>query len=136
MLKNYDEDYLMAKMLLLFNACFISVTGLYIIFTEDIQRDSTTYTAMSTLTPLKIWGIIFLIVGILYFFAAFHEGKSKYVLYIIAGTVGAVIFSLYAMASIEMTDNVMIGARYGIVGIFSLFIAVIGGYKLWNLMKK
>jgi len=136
MFRNFDEDYLMSKMWLLFNAGFMSVTGLYIIFTDDVKRESTTYIAMNSLIPINMWGIVFLFVGVLYFFAAFHEGKSKHWLYVIAGTLGAIIFSLYAMASIEVTENIMVGGRYGIVAIFSLFIAFVGGYKLWDLTKR
>jgi hypothetical protein len=135
MLKNLDENDILAKMFLLFMALYITVTGLYIVLTDDVKRESTTYTAMSTVASLNTWGIIFLIVGFLYFFMAFHEGKVKYLLMIVAGSTGAVIFGLYAMASIEMTAVIVVGARYAIISSFSLIIAVLGGISLWTLKK-
>jgi hypothetical protein len=135
MLKNLDENDVLAKMFLLFMALFHTVTGLYIVLTDNIKRESTTYTAMSTLVSLNAWGIVFLIVGVLYFFAAFHEGKLKYLLMIVTGFMGAVIFALYAMASIEVSGNLMVGARYAIIASFDLIIAIVGGYGLWNLKR-
>jgi hypothetical protein len=135
MLKNLDENDILAKMFLLFMALYINVTGLYIVLTDDVKRESTTYKAMSTLVSLNTWGIVFLVVGFLYFFMAFHEGKVKYLLMIVTGSVGAVIFGLYAMASIEVTSVIVVGARYAIVASFNLIIAVLGGYQLWMLKK-
>jgi hypothetical protein len=135
MLKNLDENDVLAKMFLLFMALYINVTGLYIVLTDDIKRESTTYTAMSTLASLNTWGIVFLIVGFLYFFMAFHEGRVKHLLMIVTGTIGAIIFGLYAMASIEVSGNLMVGARYAIVASFNLFIAVLGGNQLWTLKR-
>ena len=135
MLKNLDENDILAKMFLLFMAMFHTATGLYIVLTEDIKRESTTYTAMSTLVSLNAWGIVFLIVGVLYFFMAFHEGLIKYLLMVITGLIGAVIFGLYAMASIEVTTVIVVGGRYAIVASFNLIIAVLGGFQLWMLKK-
>jgi hypothetical protein len=87
---------------------------------------------MSSLISLNYWVIIFVVVGGLYFFAAFHEGKIKHLLMVIAGILGAVIFGLYAMASAEVSPNIMVAARYAIVAIFNAIIAVIGGYSLWR----
>lgn len=135
MLKNLDENDIQAKMLLLFFALYISVTGLYIVLKDDVKYESTTYTAMSTLGSLNTWGIVFIIVGISYFFMAFHEGKVKYLLMIVTGFMGAVIFGLYAMASVEVTSVIVVGARYAIVASFNLMIAVLGGFQLWTLKK-
>lgn len=135
MLKNLDENDILAKMFLLFMALFHTVTGLYIVLTDDVKRESTTYTAMSTLVSLNAWGIAFLVVGFLYFFMAFHEGKVKYLLMIVTSSIGAVIFGLYSMASIEVSGNIMVGARYAIVASFNLMISVLGGFQLWTLKK-
>jgi uncharacterized membrane protein HdeD (DUF308 family) len=90
---------------------------------------------MSSLISLNYWGIIFVIVGALYFFAAFHETKCKYRLMLFAGTLGAIIFGLYAMASVEVSGNLMIAARYAIVASFNAIIAAIGGVALWKHKK-
>jgi len=135
MLKNLDENDVLAKMFLLFMALFHTVTGLYIVLTDNVKYESPTYLTMSSLISLNYWGIIFVIVGGFYFFAAFHEGKIKHQLMVVAGILGGIIFGLYAMASVEVTTNVMVAARYAIVGIFNAIISVIGGYSLWRLRK-
>lgn len=135
MLKNLDENDILAKMFLLFMSLYINVTGLYIVLTDNIKRESETYTTMSQLLSLNTWGIVFLIIGFLYIFSAFHEGAIKFRLMVVAGTLGAIMFSLYAMASYEVSVNIVVAARYTVVASFNAIIATIGGVALWNLRR-
>lgn len=132
MLRKYDDNDLLAKMLLLFNALLHGVTGGFLLLVSDVKYQSDTYYAMSLLFSLDAWGCVFIVVGVLFIAATFHEGHYKHWLSILAGALGGVIFGLYAMASAELAVNVMVPARYAIIASFNVLIALVGGHEIWK----
>ena len=132
MLRKYDENDLMAKLFLLFNALLHGVTGGYLLVNSGVEYQSDTYYAMSRFMSLDAWGFVFLGAAALFIAAAFHEGHFRLWLSVFAGTIGAAIFGLYAMAAAELAVNFLVPARYAITASFNAIIAVIGGHELWK----
>lgn len=132
MFQKYDDNDLLAKMFLLFNALLHGVTGAYLLLTEDVEYQSDMYYAMSSLVSLNAWGFVFIVVGVLFIAATFQEGSAKYRLTLLAGTLGGIIFGLYTMAAAELAVNIMVSTRYAIIASFNVFIAVLGGYAIWK----
>lgn len=132
MLRKYDDNDLLAKMFLLFNALLHGITGGYLLVANGIELQADTYLGMASLFSLDVWGCVFIAVGVLFIAATFHEGHYKHWLSIIAGVLGGVIFGLYAMASAQLAVNIMLPARYAIIASFNVLIAVVGGFEIWK----
>lgn len=132
MLRKYDDNDLLAKMFLLFYALLHGVTGGYLLVVDGVKFQSATYYGMASLFSLDVWGCVFIAVGVLFIAATFHEGHYKHWLSLLAGTLGGVIFGLYAMASAELAVNVMVPARYAIIASFNVLIALVGGHEIWK----
>ncbi len=132
MLQKYDDNDLLAKMFLLFNALLHGITGGYLVVVDDVELQADTYIGMASLFSLDVWGCVFIVVGVLFIAATFHEGHYKHWLSIIAGVLGGVIFGLYAMASAQLAVNIMLPARYAIIASFNVLIAVVGGFEIWK----
>lgn len=129
---NYGANDFLVRMFFLFHALLHGTTGLYLLLMEDVKYESPTYRMMSSLIPLELWGSFFLIASILYVVASFQEGRSKYWYMLIAGLIGTITFGLYAMASAELTSNIMISTRYSIIASFNAVIALVGVLSLWT----
>lgn len=131
MFRKYDDNDLLAKMFLLFNALLHGVTGAYLLLVEGVEFQSETYYAMASLASLDAWGCVFIAVGVLFIATTFQEGNVKHWLSLFAGILGGIIFGLYAMAAAELAVNSMVPARYALIASFNVIIAVIGGRAIW-----
>lgn len=132
MLRKYDDNDLLAKLFLLFNALLHGATGGYLLLAKNVAFQSDTYFAMAMLFSLDAWGCVFVVVGVLFIAATFHEGHYKQWLSVIAGTLGGIMFGLYAMAAAELAVNMMVPMRYAIIASFNALIALVGGHELWK----
>jgi hypothetical protein len=131
MLRKYDDNDLLAKMFLLFFALLHGITGVYLVVVDGVELQAATYYGMASLFSLDVWGCVFIAVGVLFVATSFQEGHVKHWLAIFAGTLGTVIFGLYAMASAELAVNSLISSRYALIASFNAIIAVIGGRAIW-----
>lgn len=131
MYQNEENDFL-ARLLFAFNAMLIGFTGGYFVVVGDISYSTPTYNSMSELLPLWAYGLVLVGVSALHIRAAVCEGDKRYWSMTIAGSVGGILFALYATASFEGTHVILLPMRYAVISGINLIIAGVGGYALWS----
>ncbi|MBC6308104.1 hypothetical protein HCJ66_00925 [Listeria sp. FSL L7-1582] len=132
---HYKE--ILAILFLLYTSLFNIITGFFLIISGDaITEKSRTYQLMEEIMGINAWGLLFIVSGVLLFIANIQETGTKFINFIVGGTVGAAILFLYASASFEVSHSMMLPARYAISGCFNLFIALLGGLEVWKQKQK
>lgn len=132
LLRNYNEDDVLAKVLLLYFAFQHGAIGVIMLF-EDLSLvyKTSTVDAMASMLPMELWGVLLLFVSVSFVIAAIQESKLSYVAMIVSGSIGFVIFGLIAMASIELAGNLTNSINYIVIASIDALIAIIGGMAIW-----
>lgn len=129
---NYSEDNVISKLLYIYFAFAHGSVGVFLVL-EDLERfNSKVLRAMGSVIPMGIWGLILLIAALGFILMAIQEGKSKNISMVVAGIVGAFVFGLMAMASLELSVNQTNTTNYIFISSVDLLIATLGGITLWR----
>jgi len=130
---NYSEDNVVSKILYIYFAFSHGVFGLFLVV-EDLSRfNSKVINAMDSVMPISIWGVMLILSALSFMLVAIQEGKIKGMSMIFAGFVGAMIYGLLAMASMELSVNQTNTLNYIFISSVDLLIATLGGITLWKL---
>lgn len=132
--KNYNEDDLLSKVLLLYFAFQHGSIGLFLVLESvvTLREKSKTLDAMAWILPMDIWGIILLVSAGAFLFSVLQAGKAEYWLMIIAGISGGVTFGFLSMASMELSVNQTNTVNYMIIASIDMIVAIVGGVALWR----
>lgn len=128
------EEKFLANMMLLSNGLFLVISGYYFI-ADGYKSAAPTYELMIGLMPLEAWGVVMAIAGMFLCAAAFQLGTMRYSSMIAGGVLGAIMVTLYAMASAEGATTYLVPVRYAVMACFNLLIAVLGGIEVWRIKK-
>lgn len=129
--KNYDEDDILSKLLLLYFAFQHGAVGLVFIFQSSYIVKMEAFRGMSKLLPMDAWGIILVISAVCFVLSIIQEHFVKYYFMIIAGSTGMVAFSLLSMANLELAVNQTNSLNYIIIASIDVLIAILGGVAIW-----
>lgn len=132
LLRNYNEDDLLAKTLLLYFAFQHGSIGLFLVFEDLTILKSKTIAGMSSILPMEAWGIILLVSSASFLLSVLQENKLEYWFMLLAGTTGVITFSLLSMASMELSTNQTNTVNYMIIASIDIIVAIIGGVALWR----
>lgn len=132
--RRYDDAVEgIAFVMLLYNL----LTGLFFIISGNrIIEHSPLYQQMGSLFTMDAWGLIFICSTFLFIFGIVLKSKAAYVFLALGGIIGASVMFLYAVARFDTTDYALFAARYSMLAILQLGIAVYGGYMSWVHRKK
>ena len=131
LIKNYNEDDAMSKILMLYFAFQHGVIGTLFIFIDLDKGNSEILKALSTLMPLDAWGVVLLFSSISFVCSVLLENKAEFYFMIIAGTTGMMSFGILAMANIELGTGQTNTINYIIIASIDFIIATIGGVAVW-----
>ena len=131
MLRNYNEQDIIARVSLICNALYLVITGGYLLTLEGSAYSTPTYELMSGVLSLGAFGVMFIVAGLLIVHAAIQEGTRRSRSLLIGGLLGGLLLGLYTMASAEGSLNDMLPLRYAVVTGFNVIIAIVGGIGLW-----
>lgn len=131
-LKNYDEDDIISKIFFLYFSFMHGAVGLFLFLKDISQFQSKVFEGMSSIMPMKMWGLIFLLSALWFFITAFQEGRPKFTYMTLAGLFGAIVFGIFAMASLELATDQTTTINYVIISSIDLIVALVGGVALWN----
>lgn len=130
MFSRYEESRFLANLLVVTNAVFIAMTGLFFVTAPD-DVSSPTYSKMQELMPLNFFGLIMLASASFLLYSIFKRGKNRHQFMVLGGLLGTLSIALYASASTLGAVNIMLPLRYSLVACTSLLIAAAGGIGLW-----
>ncbi|EUJ29596.1 hypothetical protein [Listeria cornellensis] len=132
--KKYDDSIEgIAFVMLLYNL----LTGLFFIISgNQVIEHSLLYQQLGSLFTMDMWGLIFLSSSILLMFGIVNKTKTAYVSFLFGGLIGSCVMFLYAIARFDTTDYTLFAARYSMMAILQLGIAIYGGVMAWNHRKK
>lgn len=134
-IKNYNEEDVLSKTLLLYFAFQHGAIGIFFIFADFNELQSRALHGMSNLLPIDVWGIILLLSSVAFIVAVLQEHKLEYWFMLLAGITGMVTFALLSMASIELSSNQTNTLNYIIIASIDLIVAILGGVGLWLRRK-
>lgn len=130
-LRNYNEDDILSKTLLLYFAFQHGAVGIFFMFAKIDSKMSNALKGMDELLPMDAWGIILLVSSVAFVVTVLQEHKLEYWFMLLAGTTGMVTFALLSMASIELSVNQTNTINYIIIASIDLIVAILGGVGLW-----
>lgn len=130
-LKNYNEDDVLSKTLLLYFAFQHGAIGVFLVFSDINALNSNAFKGMSKILPMDVWGIILLTSAVAFVITVLQEHKIEYWFMLLAGATGMVTFGLLSMASIELSVNQTNTINYIIIASIDLIVAILGGVGLW-----
>jgi hypothetical protein len=123
-------------------ACVVLMTlalidGIGFIWLGSEQHySSATYERMTDLMPMQLWGIIFIVVFILYLLGVIIEFKrAQFLLFMAGGIIGGLTQLLYTIASFDASDYQVHTIRYLFFAILHLVVASMGVYA-WLKTRK
>jgi hypothetical protein len=131
MFKNYNEDDIMSKVLLLYFGFQHGAIGAFFIFSDELITQMKAFQGMSNILPMDVWGIVLMVSAVAFIATTLQENKSQYWFMILAGLTGMVTFSLLAMANIELSSSQTNTINYIIIASIDIIIAILGGVALW-----
>ena len=129
--KNYNEDDVMSKILLLYFAFQHGAVGVFFIFGDKQILQMKAFKGMSRLLPMDAWGILLLVSALCFTLSILQENSLQHYFMVAAGTSGMITFSLLAMASIELSTNQTTSLNYIIIASIDILIAILGGVAIW-----
>lgn len=132
--RGQTEEKFLANMMLLSSGLFLVVSGYYFVTSKEMPG-ATTYELMTGLMPFEAWGVLMIVAGLPLCAAVFQLGQVRNMSMLGGGMLGAVIITLYAMASSQGAVTFLVPVRYSIVAGFNLLIAVLGGLQAWRTRK-
>lgn len=130
-IRNYNEDDAMSKILLLYFAFQHAAIGIFFMFSTEQLLAYNSFKGMNELLPMDAWGIILLMSAVCFLLSTLFENKVQYYFMMVAGATGMVTFGLLAMASIELSTNQTNTINYIIIASIDIIIAIIGGIAVW-----
>lgn len=130
-MRNHTENDFLAKAFLIYSAMYAIATGAYIMALEGITYSAPTYDLLAGLLSLQTYGLILVVAGVLFLYAALQEGRRRAIPMLVGGLLSGILFSLYATASFEGSSVILLPLRYAITAGFNFIIAGVGGYALW-----
>lgn len=130
-LKNYNEDDVLAKSLLLYFAFQHGAIGVFFVFSDISSIGSNAFDGMARILPMDAWGIILLVSSAAFIVTTFQEKSIEFWFMLVAGVTGMVTFSLLAMANIELSVNQTNTINYIIIASIDLIVAMLGGIGIW-----
>jgi hypothetical protein len=102
----------------------------------DKEYSAPTYEIMTNLMPLQLWGIIFVLVAVLYLMAIIIEiPRGHFILFAVAGSIGAVMQLLYMLATYDTSTYQIHTIRYLFFGLLHLVVVWLGVYA-WLKTRK
>lgn len=132
LLRNYDENDVLSKVLFLYFAFQHGSVGAFFISHDDPQNYSPYFKGMIDIMPMGAWGMLLIVSTASFIFAALQEGRPESMFMLLAGVSGMVTFALLAMASIELSENQTNTVNYIIIASIDFIVAVLGGVALWR----
>ncbi len=116
---------------------FALIDGIGFIWLGGEQHYSTAlYTRMTDLMPMQLWGIIFIVVFILYLIGVIIEFKrAQFLLFLAGGIIGGITQLLYTIASFDASQYQIHTIRYLFIALLHLVIAGMGVYA-WLKTRK
>lgn len=130
-IRNYNEDDVLSKTLLLYFAFQHGAIGVFFVFTKMTYLQSSALKGMANIMPMDAWGILLLISAVAFVVTVLQEHKLEYWFMLLAGITGMVTFALLSMASIELSVNQTNTINYIIIASIDLIVAILGGVGLW-----
>lgn len=132
--KNYNEDDLLSKVLLLYFAFQHGSIGIFLVLesVDELTARSSTLQAMSKILPMDIWGIILLVASVSFVVSVLQVGRSEYSSMVLAGATGGITFAFLSMASMELSVNQTNTVNYMIIASIDIIVAIVGGVALWR----
>lgn len=130
-MRNQTENDFLAKVMLIFNAMYLGITGGYILTLDNIAYSTPTYDLMAGLLSLDTYGVVLLVASALFIYGAIQEDTTRGYALLIGGILGATLLGLYAMASFEGMSSVLLPLRYAVIAGFNLILAGVGGVAVW-----
>lgn len=127
-LKNYNEDDVLAKSLLLYFAFQHGAIGIFFVFNN---LSGNVFKGMAKILPMEVWGIILLVSAVAFLVTTFQEKHIEFWFMLVAGVTGMVTFSLLSMANMELSVNQTNTINYIIIASIDLIVAILGGIGLW-----
>lgn len=122
----------MSAILFLYFSFIHGAIGVFLTFDNPLQYGSKIFIGMNNLLPMRVWGILLLISSIMFILASFQEGRKQYTCMVISGFIGAIVFILMTMASLELVAGEQTNTvNYAIISSIDLVIAMVGGISLW-----
>lgn len=131
LLRNYDENDVLTKVLFLYFAFQHGVFGVSFIRYNDNDMYSTYFKGLIDIMPLTMWGLVLVLSTVSFIIAAVQEGKLEYIFMLTAGLSGMITFALLAMASIELSMQQTNTVNYIVIASIDLIVAILGGVALW-----
>lgn len=131
--KNYNEDDVLSKTLMLYFAFQHGAIGMFFLFTELTVVQSSALRGLAMIMPIGAWGVILMVSCFSFVFSVLQVGRVEYIFMIIAGITGMVTFSLLAMASIELSISQTNTLNYIVIASIDMLVAILGGVALWRL---
>lgn len=131
LLRNYDENDVLAKVLFLYFAFQHFAIGMFFISIDNPEEYSIYFKGMIDIMPMDMWGLVLVLSTVAFVLATLQEGKMEYIFMLIAGSTGMVTFALLAMASIELSQNETNTVNYILIASIDLIVAILGGVALW-----
>lgn len=131
LLRNYNEDDVLSKILLIYFAFQHGAIGVFFTFSTLTALQSKALAEMTRFLPMDVWGVILIMSALCFLFSALQETKSQYWLMIIAGITGMIVFSTLSMAVMQLSINQTNTINYLIISGIDIIIAILGGVALW-----
>ncbi|MFB1100923.1 hypothetical protein [Terribacillus sp. JSM ZJ617] len=103
----------------------------------DKQYSTPTYEVMTNLMPLQLWGIIFVVVAVLYLMAIIIEiPRGHFIIFAVAGVIGAIMQLLYTLATYDASTYQIHTIRYLFFSLLHLVIVGLGVYAWLKTRQK
>lgn len=131
LLRNYDENDVLSKTLMLYFAFQHGAIGAFFMLNDNPEEYSHYFKGMIAIMPLTYWGLLLILSTASFIFATVQEGKLEYIFMLIAGLSGMITFALLAMASIELSIHQTNTVNYIVIASIDLIVAILGGVALW-----
>ena len=132
--RGQTEEKFLANMMLLSSGLFLIVSGYYFVTSKGMPA-AATYKLMTGLMPFEAWGVLMIVAGVPLCAAVFQLGQVRNMSMLGGGILGAVIITLYAMASSQGAVTFLVPVRYAMMAGFNFLIAVLGGLQAWRTRK-
>lgn len=136
--KGMTEIELMLSIFLLLFGFFTAVRGLYWLISSDSAMEySPFYQAVDAFMPLPIWGLVYMLAGILFVLASLtmysHKTRKLFFGFVTSsGLISSMAYFILAIISVDNAQGWMVFAQYMILWALGGGVAVVGGNKLWQ----
>ena len=113
------------------------IRGLALLFTPEtsIER-SDMYTTMNDFLPLQIWGLLFIIAGVVIVSSSVSQSIRKYYGLIVGNVLGAIVGIPFAFISFAESHMTITQHTITLVAFLNLLLVVHSGVVIWRERKR